>query len=504
MVLMMGGPTVDDPNSRPFDSFDFTCGIPVASGSAYVMHYSRANSGADGLWRFIYPGRYNGINFQRRQQGTQMPSPVEVWNPLDPTQFDPFDPAAGGTEPTPGMTLGYTAGVAAPNDNPQASYPNTFPTQLMNVDPAVNPLGAGPAKFPFGAFARNGDILQVPFIGTYRVTYAGGANAGKLIEINPIAMDAAFAEDGTDVDDAPVGGADDGSLPREQLGRFCPIGRRTGTSASGAAVTIDDFSTDPGAYRYAWAKKLFDYLAVDGPSNDFLPNVKPSQYTLSGGSRLPQPVDNDGDGVAASDETGSTTAGKEDTVPVHGLINISTAPWRVLAMLPFFPTGQDKYSWSPGGQLTLAADKIDDNIDLAKAIAYWRDVDDTSTKPGGPFTSIFDLYRVPAFAEAQRLAYLDTAAPEPDFKEGDFAPVSGAADGVRRDFEECYLLLNKVSNLITTRSDSFTVYILVQGWRGANGANPQLVVQRRAAFIQDRSSVTAGARLPAAVNVPND
>jgi len=39
-------------------------------------------------------------------------------------------------------------------------------------------------------------------------------------------------------------------------------------------------------------------------------------------------------------------------------------------------------------------------------------------------------------------------------------------DGVRRDFKEFYLLLNRVSNLITTRSDSFTVYLVVQGLAG--------------------------------------
>ena len=78
-------------------------------------------------------------------------------------------------------------------------------------------------------------------------------------------------------------------------------------------------------------------------------------------------------------------------------------------------------------------------------------------------------------------------------------------DDSRYDFEEQFLMFNKISNLITVRSDSFTVYILVQGWRGIGTGNPQMVVQRRAAFIQDRSPVSEQNRtLPAAVNVPND
>ena len=54
------------------------------------------------------------------------------------------------------------------------------------------------------------------------------------------------------------------------------------------------------------------------------------------------------------------------------------------------------------------------------------------------------------------------------------------------------------------------MYILVQGWRGVGGNKPELVVQRRAAFIQDRSTVTQTqdtkkiTPLPTAVNVPND
>ena len=69
-------------------------------------------------------------------------------------------------------------------------------------------------------------------------------------------------------------------------------------------------------------------------------------------------------------------------------------------------------------------------------------------------------------------------------------------DGVRRDYKERTLQLNRISNLITTRSDSFTCYVLIQGWENAESTDvvnrpPRPVVQRRVGFIVDRSHVTA-------------
>ncbi|MBA2708124.1 MAG: hypothetical protein H0U59_10005, partial [Gemmatimonadaceae bacterium] len=62
-------------------------------------------------------------------------------------------------------------------------------------------------------------------------------------------------------------------------------------------------------------------------------------------------------------------------------------------------------------------------------------------------------------------------------------------DGVRGDFEEQFLQLSRISNLITTRSDSFTAYILIQGYRDAGTANAKLEVEKRVAYIIDRSKV---------------
>ena len=182
----------------------------------------------------------------------------------------------------------------------------------------------------------------------------------------------------------------------------------------------------------------------------------------------------------------------EDDVPVSGLINLNTAPWRVLASLPFFPTDRDEFGYEFDAGYSTSSNGRPDNFDMAMAIAHFRDGDPSSGLGGnGPFRSAYDLYKVPVFTLEQ--VRVIQAAGDPDDAAGDWTPqnVTGAAvDNVRHDYEENFLLANRISNLVTTRSDHFTCYVLVQGWRGAGTTNPELVVQRRLAFTADRSGVT--------------
>ena len=101
-----------------------------------------------------------------------------------------------------------------------------------------------------------------------------------------------------------------------------------------------------------------------------------------------------------------------------------------------------------------------------------------------------------------------TAAHDPDTTQRDLSPYLGppgggpyVSDQVRNDFEDKFLAVTRISNLITTRSDSFTVYILVQGWRNVGTTSPELVVQRRAAFLADRSSISRLSRTLKATNL---
>ena len=390
----------------PVDSFDMT-GYHLtnpkpanANATAQVFHYVRGADPAatsNARWRCVYPGRYQvftsaGADLEPRQQGS-----VDMVGAGTPTQWgaaswdvddtghtvrDPWASASANGGPDNDPKVATTWGAANKNG---ASYPNPVNIQMPDETtspntggwPSPNMLDAGKGqqnKFPFGQFARNGDMLQIPFIGAYTVEDPSKAAGTGFIELNSVSMDAAFAEDTDPNDDEPApSGTDDGSRPREQIGRLCPV-----LAVTGVSPVFDDFSTTVANHRYAWAKKLFDYLTVQAPQDDYLPNVAPDrQVTDAGEGTTPQAVDNDDDGTANDGTaTGTGTTNSEDTVPVQGLVNIGTAPARVLATLPMVSgkvTGKwtgtsDSGAWSADGSR-------DANVELAKAIVLWRDGD---------------------------------------------------------------------------------------------------------------------------------
>jgi hypothetical protein len=114
-----------------------------------------------------------------------------------------------------------------------------------------------------------------------------------------------------------------------------------------------------------------------------------------------------------------------------------------------------------------------------------------------PYNQIFvGTTKVPAFKDAMTPGAANSYAQAGRI--GDTAQVSN-------DFEQKELMVNRISNLITTRSDTFTVYIVIQGWRNAGTAKPSLVVQKRAAFIVDRNNITAaGGATPKTTAIAND
>lgn len=182
----------------------------------------------------------------------------------------------------------------------------------------------------------------------------------------------------------------------------------------------------------------------------------------------------------------------EEATGINGLININTAPWYVLARLPMV--------LAANGTVDQAA-----NDALAKQIVAWRE---TAPRPlgdaSGPFHSILDLNRVLDQPSSNPAPTLDSAVPAFQTRAsgteltadinnlaGDLTPIASAttpSDHVIGDFEARYNTLGRICNMITTRSDSFVVYIDVQGWRNANTAKAEMVVQRRAAMIIDRSA----------------
>jgi hypothetical protein len=527
----------------PIDSYDFS-GMELSGTTTTGMnrlHYIRASydptkaaatQGAQ--WRCVYPGRYNGNQYQARQQGTEI-------------SLENVDFTAGTESVTPSHAITLGSGdryssfelglVTPPATSPDFPTAQNFTIPLCDLDwPGYNPLinvevspavlNPQPYKWPYGGFARTGDIMKVPFIGAYVLREVEQSTAGTyppgmpdpgqllgakfgatnpapnanpprmitnpneyLLEVNPVTMDSVFAEDSSTFQNET-----------EDVGRFCPRG-------ANMTLVVSDY--------YSWASDLFDYFTVThNQSDDYMPNFSPLQYWRLTGV-YPQRVGNDG---ATPD---NATEGGEDTVATQGLININTAPADVLDMVPMV--------------LDPATGKVKepDNRRLADAIVAYRS--NTADLTKGPFKTLFDLNKVadpavaspvpttPGFQNAWGNIDFTSTGTDPGDGQGDYSPYDPTAsannlmvggqpvttDGVRNDFEERYLQISRLSNLLTTRSDSFNVYVLVQSWKNIGaGSNipPMLTWEKRIAFTADRSSLdpTSKARIITTTDIPAD
>ncbi|MGD0078335.1 MAG: helix-hairpin-helix domain-containing protein, partial [Sedimentisphaerales bacterium] len=137
---------------------------------------------------------------------------------------------------------------------------------------------------------------------------------------------------------------------------------------------------------------------------------------------------------------------------IKGRININTAPWFVIAQLPWVSANTSNY-------------------DLARSIVDYRN-------SNGPFKSIGELMRVNTDAnDLRNIGYWEN-------KTGLVPSVlMTPADGVGDAYEQRDVIFDRISNLVTVRSDVFTAYILVR--IGQNGP------QKRVIAILDRSEVPA-------------
>jgi hypothetical protein len=487
----------------PIDSYDFTKITPIAADptTPQEWEYRRpdlitAVAATNKNWHFVYPGPW-----QYPANTSAVAASLPSWSatavtPKPIAQTD-LGVANLGTS-NPAAITGFGAAI----------YPDVT-IQVNNTDfgGPLKPTTAGPNYQPLGAFLRNGDLLQVTYIGAYKIVDITSATTPKLVELNSISADSAMAtaQDFTN-SYTPIAA---GGVTAENIGRFCPIDNTDATSAG--VATVNDYAAATTGWRYHWATRLFDFLTVQQPGDDYLPDVDPWRADLNYGYAyryppanngttpppIPQAVSNvSGTANTGLDPTNLTTfvppTATEETAPVDGLVNINTAPWRVLAAVPWVPA-------TVGGfRATNAA--------IAQAIVKYRDIDDGSgTHPHGPFKSIFELNSV-VYGGGKLRDVLGTPANASDYTvaQGNLSPLDPTAgtDQVIGDFESLFNMVTRVSNLVTTRSDSYTAYILVQGWKNAETVNAHLVVQRRAAIIIDRSTVTPTNPTPSAVNVP--
>lgn len=450
----------------PVDCYDFTRLLPPTPGStaSAEWHYVRPSDTAHS-WYFVYPYTYDSQTADNKS-----PTAVTAAAAGVPTSRLFATSVSPGATITP-TTLGRAG--AAPADTTYAA--KGLPIQVNNTD-FGGPKGAAAGQFPFGGFARNGDILQTTFIGAYRIdiatTNADGSITRKMVEYNPVTMDSAFADDLNDNDNQA-----------ENVGRFCPL------HPNDCGGLFNDFETPGIPSAYHFATRLYDFLTVSGPADDYMQNLGAENVASRLGIANVKPKTIN----AYSDSSMPTT---EDTAPTDGLININTAPWRVLAALPM-------------------ADNATDNNILAKAIVQYRDGDTAAgIAAHGPFKSIFQLnaVQVPGVSFRNTLPSTPLNGFNPNGldrgpSDGDLTPLVTASNGevpdqVQGDFEKQFLAFNRISNLVTVRSDSFTTYVLVQGWRNAGTATPELVVQRRAAFISDRSASIPSNKILNITNMP--
>jgi len=548
----------------PADSFDFTNAVLAAQGSngPFTGYYYCRPSGASNAWKFVYPGRWDPAYSPLRQEGAK---PGPTWT-------------------TPGQTDTVMSGIVQQFGTPGVpTYAtNNFPPIQLNNTGFAGPFSSavGMQQYPFGGYTRNLDVLEAPFIGSYRLRRVNGIAANGtltltndpswLLEMNPVTLDSQQADD---YDTGNALGSDD---QFENIGRFCPI-----DGADTLAVNVDDFAPAPrppaiptnSLWRYHWAFKLPNYVTAESPQDEQFPlidgsfpsvsgvppqglvhntsgntpapqsygqvtsapsassiftsvNLNPSAtYTnlpiqfLTGGTKgqististiSPIPPVNSNmwaltlnaalQSVPAQGDQFVILGPPEETASLNGLVNVNTAPWPVLAGVPMVLSG--------GTDTGLPTSGFQQNVNIAKSIVYYRDINDSSlvTPPNpphghGPFKTLLELNKVPiyfTFPPTQPATYTFRDAlvtpgscqkTSVGSAQGNYT-ATGGTNTIVGDFQGTFLMANRVSNLLSTHSDSFTAYIEIQGWQNAETTSPVLKVSRRAAIIIDRSTVT--------------
>lgn len=468
-------------NMVPVDQFDFTGLTPTDDGEVHSWHYLRRNQN----WKMVYPGKYDasptyaGPRHQGVKRTTYNPDSgddAEKGDPWSPTDtlvtYGIPDGKAEKSKDKVRLSLGEDN-----DDNAYYSHKFSIPLNVTSTPGPHSTYNATEHKYPYGGFARNGDLLQIPFIGAYTIRLLNPATGTRLypsdnvvLEMNSVTIDAAFAQDTFDKND-----------DFEQIGRFCPIGA-FGKKANGEFDDDGDGIVPDDDYRsYDWASSLFDYFDVQLPSDDYLPNTSPKRYT----GRI-DPVASNGQSLLWANKL------NDDDAATHGKININTASAKVLSMLPLVT--------DPTSGLV----DVKGTENLARAIVNWRDAIDPATGMTRHFASIADLNAVPKFANApdgRGANTIDTS------ENGTITNVLGdltTPNTVKGDYEARYLALTRISNLVTTRSDSFTAYIVVQGWRNAGTPYPALEWEQRKAFIIDRSALHLTGGQIKVIPVPTD
>ncbi len=187
-------------------------------------------------------------------------------------------------------------------------------------------------------------------------------------------------------------------------------------------------------------------------------------------------IDNDGDGKGRTEVDG-------DELKIPGRININTAPWYVMAQLPWVShelakaivAYRDKTVVVDQSNIDYADREVATGIDRVRETAGFASI--------GELTTVINKNNEDEYS--MRYYTLGAKKDENLDEFPDLTPRDGAKPGSTEyaidDFEERDVIFARISDLVTVRSDVFTAYILVR--IGIDGP------QKRAIAVLDRSNV---------------
>lgn len=247
----------------------------------------------------------------------------------------------------------------------------------------------------------------------------------------------------------------------------------------GDSASVTPTGSLPTANTAQNAGRLFDLFTASSLSNDG--------------------IDNDGDGNA--DESGEA---QKVYYRSAGNINVNTAPASVLRAVPymFWDDNANTNDWDMAAAVVAFRDRRPARSGFLPPQYAPASTSTTSNR----FASIGELaqlglnvnnpFAIRRFAkDGVDLLPHDTNTNffSPDF---DAERASDRADIVADDLRERDILLARFSNILTTRSDTFTVYIALLDENGKYVARTQFTLDRSPCALQDQGAVTGRKLLP--------
>lgn len=478
----------------PLDSVDFS-EVDTTIDPETVYHYGRSTTLAQRTWDYVYHGDLPG------GLTDAPPAPVAPPTPSTPpasviVQMDLLDPIASGVDPTiDSINLGDIAGYDTIVDD---KFPIPLgpvisgPGARASLDPTARSF------YPYGGFARDGDVINVPYVGGYHIidldpAISTGATTG-IVGSMPVTIDAVKANENELDDDAH-------------------IGRFIGSDAAGADVvdkvwarkTIDYFAAlvAPGSDQFPMVDLRYRFndptLTVD-PAATLPAGIPAAIYEFESNLLTPPPLPTPEFESIGADPY-STDAFGEAFAGLPGRINLSTASIGAIELIPNVVVGTGQ---APAASQAGVAAGLFDPLAGSDGVAEYLTGTAGTREPfvGTTAEASSDAFDLVTFAGTtttidQALAgdlsgRLDAGSTDPeDFNDYgleyyDYDGSIGALAPVGADYAD----LIRRSNLTTRQSDSYTVYIVLQAWAdvdAAGGKEPRLVRQERSAFILDRS-----------------